>query len=119
MDGILRKTAAYVEVAQTEIDTNNVKRAEFLKRAGVTAEKLAAKGIIPADRVSTFVSKIAENESEIWAFVERLADAVSTGDMGSKTVEKLAAEGTKLDPFERLVLFGSSQADAKSNLMLE
>ena len=116
-ENIMRKTAAYIEVTQQEIDQHNEKRAAFMKRAGETANKLAAKGIIPADRVDTFVKKIAENESEVWAFVERLANAVSMGDMGSKTAEKLMTPGAKLDPFE--ARFFGAEAGAGANGMVE
>jgi len=116
---ILKKTAVYVEVAQTEIDRNNDKRMAFLKRADEVANKLASKGILPVDSVDTFKSKIAANEVEVWSLVEKLADAVPVDDMVSRSTEKLAAQGTKMGPWERMFYFGSSRADASGNGILE
>jgi len=116
-DSIMRKTAAYIEVTQTELDRHNEKHAAFMKRASETAAKLSSKGILPADRVDTFLKKIAENESEIWAFIERLADAVSQDDMGSKSAENLTVPVSNLDPFE--ARFFGELASVKANGMLE
>jgi hypothetical protein len=111
IDELLRKTAEYVEVAQQEIDRSTDRRAAFLKRAGEVAEKLASKGVIPAESVDAFNKKIAENEVEVWSLVEKLADALSIDNMGQDATGKIAAQGRKLDPFERWILFGNPRAE--------
>ena len=110
MQSILKKTAGYIELAQSEIDKNNERREAFLKRADEVASKLASKGIIPVDSVGVFKAKIAANETEVWSLVEKLADAIPVDDMvAARSTEKIASEGSQMGPWERMFHFGNSR----------
>ena len=111
VENVLKKTAAYIEVAQSEIDRNNEKRIAFLKRADEVAAKLASKGIIPGDSVSAFRDKVAANETEVWSLVEKLADAIPIDDMGSPARD-VQVKGANMSPWDRMFHYGSSRATA-------
>lgn len=109
---ILKKVAKYIEITQPQIDNFNVGRELFLKRAHQVAGFLTAKGILPKDKVTDFLNKVASDTSGacVWDLVEKLAEAVSmsTDSLGQPSDIKPATSIT--DPFERWLLFGDPKA---------
>jgi len=118
IDSILQKTAAYIEKTQTEIDSYNEKRNAFLKRASEAADKLVEHGLIRKDQRDTLITKLAVDESEVWGLVEKLAASVSVDGLGKASGIEVA-DMSALDPFERLVLYGDSQAQTSNSGMIE
>lgn len=107
---ILTKVAGYIEQTQPLLDKQAELRETFLKKAHQVAGVLANRGLISHDAIEAFVEKVASDESgnEVWKLVEVLASAVRPDDFGS--MAKVAASGAKLDPFEKLALFGDARA---------
>ena len=119
VQNIMQKAAAYIEKTQSELDSHNEKRDTFLKRAHQVAGVLANKGLLAHDAVNVFVDKIAADESgtEVWNLVEKLANVIPVDDLGGAA--KLASAGKKLDAFERLALYGDSNADTRQSGMVD
>lgn len=116
---ILKDTVGYIEKTQSELDKNNQMRDTFLKRAHQVAGVLANKGLISHDAINAFVDKIAADETgtEVWNLVEKFANAIPTDDLGGAA--KLASSGKKLDAFERLAMYGDSNADTRESGMVD
>ena len=118
LEQTLKKVAVYIEHTQTQIDDQNEKRSQFLKRANQVAGVLANKGIIARDAINGFTDKIAEDEAQVWDLVEKLADALSVDELGSAVSEKLAS-ADDLDAFERLYYHGDARAEITSPGMVD
>jgi len=107
------KVAAYIEMTQPVIDKYNENRMLFVKKANQVAGVLANRGIIAHDKVNAFVDKVAGDESgvEVWNLVEKLAEVVSSDTLGEAS--QLVVKVAKLDPFEKLALYGDPRAETK------
>jgi hypothetical protein len=98
------KIADYIERTQPLIDSQNEQRSNFVKRATQAAGVLAHRGVIDARRVNEFIDKVAADPSAVWEFVEKLAAALPTDNLGEAVQQKVAS-GAKVDAFER-IFFG-------------
>jgi hypothetical protein len=121
VEQLLTKTATYIGETQTVIDQHNENRAQFVKRATQVAGVLANRGLIARDKVNAFVDKVAADETgtEVWSLVEKLAEFISSDDLGSASEKTASDGGRELDPFERWALYGSPDADTRTPGMVE
>jgi len=121
VEQILAKTAEYIDTTQSAIDQHNENRAQFVKRATQVAGVLANRGLIARDKVDSFVDKVAADETgtEVWSLVEKLAEFISSDDLGAASEKTASNVGRELDPFERWALYGSPHADTRTPGMIE
>lgn len=96
---LLRKAAEYVKAAQPRLDAYKAQRDTFVKGASVAADVLAAQGLITRDSVGTFVAKVAEDPSQIWGFVEKLAKSISAETLGGVAPSDIKV-ASSVDPWE-------------------
>lgn len=96
---IMVKTAEYIERTQPLLDRANEQRDSFVKKAAQAAKTLAQRGVIDSKLVDEFVKKASEDPASVWAFVEKLAAAVSVDTMGQAVQTKTASSSDC--PFER------------------
>lgn len=96
---LMKKVASYIESTQPVIDDFNEQRSKFVKRATQAAGVLSHRGIIDSRRVNEFIDKIAEDPSQVWEFVEKMAAALTVDGMGEAVHTKVASENA--DAFER------------------
>lgn len=116
---VMRKVAVYIESTQPLLDKHNEMRDTFIKRAHQVAGVLANKGLMPTSAINAFVDKVVADESgaEVWNLVEKLASAIPVDELGQ--LAKVASSGRKLDPWEKLVLFGDARADTRTSGMVD
>jgi hypothetical protein len=76
--------AAEVEIGETKNKLNNFVEARecFNKKAAHAAKVLAGCGAIENDKVGEFVSKVAEDPSQVWGLVEKMAGAIPAPTLG-------------------------------------
>ena len=96
---IMRKAAAYVKVAQPQLDAYKAQRDTFVKGASAAARTLAAQGLIAEDSVGVFVEKVAEDPSSIWGFVTKLAKSFTADSLGSGAPAGIKS-ASSVDPWE-------------------
>lgn len=79
--------AAEVEIGETKSRLKNLVEARecFNKKAAHAAKVLAGCGAIGNDKVDEFVSKVAEDPSGVWDFVEKMAESISAPTLGEKS----------------------------------
>ena len=115
----MAKTAEYISVVQPQNDELKAKVASltselasanekvasadgkseaFVKRASQAAEVLSSRGLLEKSEVGPFVDKIAEDHSNVWELVEKLAGAIHADNLGDKSQEKLES-ATSGDPW--------------------
>lgn len=97
---LLQKAAAYVKVAQPQLDAFKAQRASFVKGASGAAKVLADNGLIAKESIDTFCQKVAEDPSSIWGFVEKLAESVTADSLGSGAPAGIKAASSAVDPWE-------------------
>ena len=95
--------SAEVEIGETKNRLKNFveARERFNKKAAHAAKVLAGCGAIGNDKVDEFVSKVAEDPSEVWGLVEKMAENVSAPTLGH-TSDFSSSHGVD-DPWSRLV----------------
>lgn len=114
-DQALKEATAYVAVTQPALDRFNVFQDNFLKRAHQVAGALAQRGIIETHQVNDLVDKLAEDPIRALALVEKVAGMVQADSLG-KTADDVTAQRldvSKLDPFEKLALFGDARIEER------
>ena len=118
VENILEKVADYIAVTQPKIDEYNDGREAFFKRANQIAGVLTTRGILPRERVDSFLDKVAKDSSGtcVWDLVEKLAEAVGTDTLGAASDVK-EADMQKMDPFEKWVMHGDPRAAATSGVI--
>ena len=114
----MQKVAEYIGEVQPAIDKFAEQRNQFVKKARQTAGVLASRGLIDYDNVDGFVDKVAEDATEVWTLVEKLATLIPTDSLGGPANEKMA-DGSMLDPFEKLALYGDARAEVNQSGMVE
>lgn len=118
-DEVMRKSAAYVEQAQSELDKQAAASERFEKRAREVAGVLAHRGVIPAGETELLIRKLAEDKIRALDLVERLAQLVGPDQMG-KQADITLPTGRRLDAFEALVLNGDpSKTTVESPLSIQ
>lgn len=100
--------AAEVEIGETKSKLRNFVEARecFNKKAAHAAKVLAGCGAIGNDRVDEFVSKVAEDPSEVWDLVEKMAENFSAPTLGGAS--DFTSSKSVDDPWSKLV-FGESR----------
>lgn len=100
--------AAEVEIGETKEKLKNFVEARecFNKKAAHAAKVLAGCGAIGNDRVDEFVNKVAEDPSEVWDFVEKMAENFPAPTLGG-TSDFSSSHGVD-DPWSKAV-FGDRQ----------
>ena len=73
----------------------------FNKKAAHAAKVLAGCGAIENDKVDEFVSKVAEDPSGVWDFVEKMAESISAPTLGEAS-ESFSSRSVD-DPWARLL----------------
>lgn len=98
--------AAEVEIGETRKRLDNFIGARecFNKKAAHAAKVLAGCGAIGNDKVDEFVSKVAEDPSEVWELVEKMAENFSAPTLGEPS-DIVSSRGVD-DPWLRLVSGG-------------
>lgn len=66
-------------------------RARFVKRATEAFNSLSDAGLLSKGDVGPMVDKVAEDRSNVWDFVEKLASALGPSQLGSRSSEKATA----------------------------
>ena len=76
--------SAEVEIGETKDKLKNFVEARecFNKKAAHAAKVLAGCGAIGNDKVDEFVNKVAEDPSEVWSLVEKMAGAIPAPTLG-------------------------------------
>lgn len=108
----VKQAAAYVEATQPLLDQFNLFRDSFVKRAHQVAGDLAARGIIGRNETAALVDKLASNPLLALDLVVKVAGMAQPDGLGktASDVTTPAANAAKLNPYERLALYGDSQA---------
>lgn len=98
--------AAEVEISDKEQKLRNFveARESFNKKAAHAAKVLAGCGAIGNDKVDEFVSKVAEDPSGVWDFVEKMAESISAPTLGEAS--DFSSSRSVDDPWSRLVCGG-------------
>ena len=111
-DQALKAATDYVAAVQPELDRFHLFQDDFLKRAHQIAGALAQHGIIESHETTALVDKLAENPLRALDLVEKVAKLVQPDSLGkaAEDVKLQQAQMAQLDPFEKLALFGDSQA---------
>ena len=100
--------SAEVELGETKKRLDNFIEARecFNKKAAHAAKVLAGCGAIGNDKVDEFVNKVAEDPSEVWGLVEKMAENFSAPTLGEAS-ESFSSRSVD-DPWSKLV-FGQSR----------
>lgn len=96
----LQKAAAYVEATQPLLETYEEKQASFNQQADRTAAVLVNRGILIENKREDFVTKCAADPRFALQFMEKMAAAIGTADLGEPSEIKVAEDGSA-DPFEK------------------
>ena len=98
--------AAEVEIGETKRRINDFVGARecFNKKAAHAAMVLAGCGAIGNDKVDEFVNRVAEDPSEVWGLVEKMAESFSAPTLGEAS--DFTSSRSVDDPWSRLVLGG-------------
>lgn len=112
-EGVMAKSAEYVGVVQPELDRYNEFKDAFAKRAHQVAAILAERGVIEKTAVDQLVDKLTLNGVTALDLVERVSGMIEAPSMGKKAAD-VSVPSRKMDAFERLALFGDSEADPRS-----
>lgn len=96
--------AAEVEIGDTKDKLRNFVEARecFNKKAAHAAKVLAGCGAIGNDKVDEFVNKVAEDPSEVWGLVEKMAENFSAPTLGGAS--DFSSSRSVDDPWSKLVL---------------
>ncbi len=104
----MQKTAAYIAKVQPENDrlakevaslkaelakTASAKDS-FVKRATQIAGVLANRGLLDKTDIDQFVDKVAEDHSNVWDLVEKLASTIGADSLGEGSKDKLDTAAT-------------------------
>jgi hypothetical protein len=110
---LAKRTTEKLAEYEAEIDDTKKKLENFIgarecfnKKAAHAAKVLAGCGAIENDKVDEFVSKVAEDPSGVWDFVEKMAESISAPTLGSAS-ESFSSRSVD-DPWAKLV-FGGCQ----------
>lgn len=98
--------AEKLAAAEEQINNFGKIRADFTKRATEAAKVLAERGVIDSDNINTYVDKVAEDMSDVWNTVEKLAEMISAPTLGG--VSHIESPRAADDPFIREFLFDNS-----------
>ena len=104
--GAAVKQSEKLTAAEKTIEDFGKARAGFAKRATEAAKVLAERGVIDSDNVDTFVDKVAEDMSNVWDTVVKLAEMVSAPTLGG--VSSIESPRAADDPFIREFLPGNA-----------
>lgn len=114
-DQALKAATEYVATTQPALDRFNVFKDNFLKRAHQVAGGLAQRGIIESHQIEGLVDKLAADPILALSLVEKVAAMVQPDSLGKAATDVSAQrpDMSKLDPFEKLALFGDSRIDER------
>jgi intergrase/recombinase len=113
-EAIIKQATDYIAATQPVCDQFNQLKDRFTKRAHEVAGMLIDRGIIDRSKSNELVDKLAEDQTRALDLIEKLARLIRTEDLGSVSeIRKVA--GRKLDPFEKLALFGDANAKVNEN----
>lgn len=79
---VAQRTTEKLAEAQKTIEDLVGARECFNKKAAHAAKVLAGCGAIENDKVGEFVSKVAEDPSQVWGLVEKMAGAIPAPTLG-------------------------------------
>lgn len=97
---LLQKAAAYVKVAQPQLDAFKQQHEVFSKRASEAAKVLADNGLIARESVDLFAKQAAEDPASVWGFVEKLAESFTADSLGSGAPADVKTASSEVDPWE-------------------
>jgi hypothetical protein len=103
---VAQRTTEKLAEAEKKIDNFVEARESFNKKAAHAAKVLAGCGAIENDRVDEFVSKVAEDPSQVWGLVEKMAGAIPAPTLGGAS--DFTASRSVQDPWLK-ALYGESQ----------
>jgi len=106
------KIANYIAKTQPLLDKQAEAEMIFNKRAMQTAGVLVNRGIIPQTKADVFADKVAEDQTVVFDYIEKLATLIPVDDLGNSVRVKQAA-GDDVDPFEA-EFFGAGTTDSGS-----
>lgn len=96
----LKKAAEYVSETQPQLEAYEQKQASFATQADRTSAVLVNRGVLLDSKREEFVTKCAEDPSFALQFMEKMAAAIGTTDLGEPAEVKAAEDGAG-DPFEQ------------------
>ena len=102
---VAQRTTEKLAEAEKKIDNFVEARESFNKKAAHAAKVLAGCGAIENDRVDEFVSKVAEDPSQVWGLVEKMAGAIPAPTLGGAS--DFTASRSVQDPWLK-ALYGES-----------
>jgi hypothetical protein len=97
---VLKKAAEYVAETEPKLEAYAEKQASFNLQAERSAAVLVNRGILLENKRDEFVTKCAADPRFALQFMEKLAAAVGTADLGEPSEIKVAEDGGA-DPFEK------------------
>lgn len=105
MSDLSVKTAEYIETVQPALDKQAAAAVRFEKRATEVTGVLVDRGIISPAQSAVLVQKLAADNTQALELVARLARMVGPDKLG-KQADVSVSNGTPLDAFEALALYG-------------
>ena len=96
----LQEAAAYVAETEPKLEAYEEKQAGFNQQADRTAAVLVNRGILIENKRNEFVTKCAGDPRFALQFLEKMAAAIGTADLGEPSEIKVADDGSA-DPFEK------------------
>jgi hypothetical protein len=96
----LQKAAEYVQATEPVLEAYETKQASFNQQVDRTAAVLINRGVLIENKREDFVTKCAEDPRFALQFMEKMAAAIGTADLGGPSDVKVAEDGTT-DPFEK------------------
>ena len=112
-EGILKQATAYIASTQPVIDEYNSFSDRFVKRAHQVMAVLADRGILAKGQVNAMVDKLASDKVNVLDLLEKIASLVRADNLGGVS-DITKAASAKMDPFEKLAMYGDSNANTEA-----
>lgn len=109
------KVANYIATVQPELDRLEAYRSQsrrFVKRASQCVGTLVGLGLVDREDASGLIDKIAEDHSQAFEVLERIATASQVSRMGSRSNEKSAEDDSDVDQGVKIWADAFSSTDA-------
>jgi hypothetical protein len=113
-EGIMKQATTYIASTQPVIDEYNAFSDRFVKRAHQVVAVLADRGILAKGQVNAMVDKLASDKVNALDLLEKIASLVRADNLGGVS-DITKAASAKMDPFEKLAMYGDSNANTEGS----
>ena len=115
-EGIIKQSVAYIEVTQPKLDKAAMFDEVFSKKASELAETLKGNGLIDKEGAEKLVGTLVDDKIKLFDLVEKFAAlAGKPEEFGKSASEDFATVGSKVDPFDALVMYGDVRASSNAS----